>query len=109
MILKRLCQNLDPNKIYGHDTVSICMTKIYGKSIYKSFQLMFNLCIETGSFWLAWKKANVVPVHQKGYKKCLKIYKPVSLLPICKKILERQIINTLLDRVKASVTVYFLN
>ena len=39
------------------------------------------------------EKANVVPVHKKGDKQCLKNYRPVSLLPICGKILERQIFN----------------
>ena len=39
------------------------------------------------------KKANVVPVHKKGDKQCLKNYRPISLLPICRKILERLIFN----------------
>ena len=47
----------------------------------------------TGSFPFEWKKANVVPVHKKGDKQCLKNYRPVSLLPICGKILERLIFN----------------
>ena len=50
-------------------------------------------CIETGSFPLEWKKANVVPVHKKGDKQCLKNYRPVSLLPVCGKIFERLIFN----------------
>ena len=41
------------------------------------------------------KKANVVPVHKKGnYRpKKLKNYGPISLLPICSKILEPLICN----------------
>ena len=39
------------------------------------------------------KKANVVPVHKKSDKQCLKNYRPISLLPICRKILERLIFN----------------
>ena len=69
------------------------MIKICGKSICKPLQLIFRQCIDTGSFPLEWKKANVGPVHKKGDKQCLKNYRPVSLLPICRKILERLIFN----------------
>ena len=63
------------------------MIKIWGKSICKPLQLIF------GSFQLEWKKVNVVPVHTKGNKQCLKNYRLVSLLPICGRILERLIFN----------------
>ena len=39
------------------------------------------------------EKANLVPVHKKGHKQCLKNYRPVSLLLICRKILGRLIFN----------------
>ena len=35
------------------------------------------------------KKANIVPIHKKGDKQTLENYRPVSLLFICGKILER--------------------
>ena len=65
------------------------MIKICGKSICKPSQLIFNQCIDAGSFQLKWKKASIVPIHKKGGDKCLKNYRPVSLLPIYGKILER--------------------
>ena len=69
------------------------MRKNCGKSICKPLQLIFSQYIDTGSFPLEWKKANVVPVYKKGDKQCLKNYRPVSLLPICGKIFERLIFN----------------
>ena len=39
------------------------------------------------------EKANVVPVHKKDDKQCLKNYRPVSLLSICGKIFEILIFN----------------
>ena len=36
---------------------------------------------------------NIVPIHKKNDRQCLKNYRPVSLLPICGKILERLIFN----------------
>ena len=91
--IERIIQNLDPNRAHGHDKISICMTKICSKSICKPLQFIFRQCIDTGSFPLEWKKVNVVPVHKKVDKQCLKNYGPVSLLPICGKIFERLIFN----------------
>ena len=89
--IEKIVQNLDPNKTHGDDKISIRMIKICGKSICKPLQLIFSQCIDTGSFPLAWRKTNLVPVHKKSGKQCLKNYRPVSLLPICGKILERLI------------------
>ena len=91
--IEKIIQNLDPNKAHGHDKRSIRVINICGKSICKPLQLIFNQYIGTGSFPLEWKKANVVAVHKKGDKQCLRNYRPVSLLPICGKILVRLIFN----------------
>ena len=91
--IEKVIQNLDPNKAHGYDKISISMRKNCGKSICKPLQLIFSQYIDTGSFPLEWKKANVVPVHKKGDKQCLKNYRPVSLLPVCGKIFERLIFN----------------
>ena len=51
----------------------------------------FEECLRTGTFPLEWKKGNVVPIFKKGDKQIYKNYRPVSLLPIFGKILERLI------------------
>ena len=48
-----------------------------------------------GYFPKKWKKANVVPIHNKNERSLIKNYRPVSLLPICGKIFERLILNNL--------------
>ena len=90
--IEKIIQKLDPKKAHGHK-ISIRMIKVCGKSICKPLQLIFSECIDTGSFPLEWRKANVVPVHKKGDTQCLKNYRPVSLLPICGKIFERLIFD----------------
>ena len=91
--IEKIIQNLDPNIAHGQDKISIRMIKICGKSICKSLNLIFNQCMDTGSFLLEWKKANTVPIHEKSDKQCLKNYRPVSLLPVRGKILETLIFN----------------
>ena len=93
----KIIQMLDPNKAHGHDMISIRMLKTCGNSIYKPIQLIFRSCLENGKFPSEWKKANVVPVHMKGNKQNLENYCPVSLLPICGKIFERLIYNSLFE------------
>ena len=62
------------------------MIKFCANSICKPLSIIFNDCLKEGKFRSDWKKANVVPVHKKGDKPCLKNYIPTSLLPICSKL-----------------------
>ena len=39
------------------------------------------------------KKTNVVPIHTKNDKQCIKKYRPLSLLPICSKIFEKSFLT----------------
>ena len=92
-----LIKNLDPNKAHDHDTISICMLKLCGKSICKPLDLIFQSCMKQGKFPTEWKKANVAPVHKKEDKQILKNYWPVSLPPICGKIFERLIYSNFFE------------
>ena len=93
--IAKIIQNLDPNKAHGHDNISIRI--ICGSSMYKPLEMIFKQCIETGVFPSEWKKASIVPIHKKGDKQTLENYGPVSLLPICGKILERLMFNKMLN------------
>ena len=92
-----LIKNLDPNKAHGHDIISILMLKLCGKSTYEPLDLIFQSYMKQGKFPTEWKKANVVPVHKKGGKQIMKNYRPVSLLPICRKIFECLIYDNLFE------------
>ena len=52
---------------------------------------------QTRKFPNEWKMTNVVPVHKKGDKQILKNCRPVSLLPICGKVFECLIYNSLFE------------
>ena len=58
---EKIMQNLDPNKVHGHDKISICLIKMFGKSVCKPLQLIFSQCFDTGSFSLEWKKSQCSP------------------------------------------------
>ena len=51
--------------------------------------MIFKQCIETVVFPSEWIEGNTVPIHIKTNKQTLENYRPVSLLPIYGKIIER--------------------
>ena len=93
----KIIRSLDSNKAHGHDEISIRMIKICASSISKPLAILFRNCLESECFPKEWKKGNIVPVHKKHDKQLIKNYWPVSLLPICSKIFEKVIFNSLLN------------
>ena len=87
----KVIPKLDPNKTHGQDNISVHMIKICGKSICKPLPKIFEECLRTGTFPLESKRGNGVPIFKKGDKKIYKNYRPVLLLPIFGKNLERLI------------------
>ena len=43
------------------------------------------------------KKSNIVPVHKQDHKQVASNYRPLSLLPACRKILESLVFNSFFD------------
>ena len=89
--IMKIIQKLDPNKAHGQDNISIRMIEICGKSICIPLRKIFEECLRTDTFPLEWKKGNVVPIFKKGDKQIFENYRPVLILPIFGKILERLI------------------
>ena len=95
--IAKVIQKLDPNKALGHDNISVRMVKICGPSIYKLLETIFNQCLETGVFPSEWKKGIIAHIHKKVDKQVAQNYSPVSLLPVCGKILERLMFDEMFE------------
>ena len=93
----KIIRAIHVNKAHGCDDISICMIKICDQSIVKPLCIIYQNCLNTGFFPATWKKSNIVPVHKKGDKQIVNNYRPVSLLPVCRKILERLVFNSIFD------------
>ena len=76
--------------------ISIRMLKMSGDAIIEPLFKIFKNCLKCGIFPDDWKKGNIVPIFKKGDKQNIKIYRPISLLPICSKIFERIIYDNML-------------
>ena len=90
-----IIRSLNSNKAHGWDDISIRMVKMCDESIAYPLKIIFETALKSGIYPDKWKKANVVPVHKKESKNILKNYRPISLLPVCGKIFEKCIYNSL--------------
>ena len=89
-----IIRSLSGGKAHGHDNSSIRMLKICDSAIIELLSILFNNCMNQSMFPDIWKRSNIYPIHKKGGKQIISNYRPVSLLPICRKIFERLIFNS---------------
>ena len=84
-----IIKTLDAKKTLGWDNISIKILQICGDPIALPLMLVFETTLKEEKFPDIWKIANVVPFHKKEENNLLKIYRPISLLPIFSKVFER--------------------
>ena len=88
----KIVRALNINKAHGHDDISIRMIKICDKSLLKPLIILFENSTKSSCYPDIWKRSNIIPVHKKNDKQLVNNYRPISLLPIFGKILEKVII-----------------
>ena len=86
-----LLTSLDVTKASGPDGISARMLKATAAAITPAVTKLFNLSISTGSFPQAAKSSVVVPVPKSTDHTLLSNYRPISLLAILSKVLEKYI------------------
>ncbi len=67
--------------------------------MWQLFYLTFtiNTSLTTGVFPQVWKHALVIPLFKKGDQESVNNYRPISLLPVLSKIVEKIVSNQLSD------------
>ena len=98
----KIVRALNINKAHGHDEISVRIIKICHEALVKPSSLIYKKCISTGIFLDVWKKSNIVPVYKTGDKQIIDNYRPISLLPICGKILEKILSNSIYEFLEES-------
>ena len=84
-----LLQNLNPAKSTGLDGVSAKMLKSTALAIAPSLTKLFNISISTGCFPIDWKGVWITPLFKSSDPSLPKNYRPISILLIVSKLLER--------------------
>ena len=64
----KIIKALKVSKAHGHDEISIRMLKLYDSATTEPLYLIFKNCLSSNTFLDVWKKANVIPVDEKGDK-----------------------------------------
>ena len=84
-----LLSGLSSNKATGIDKISCKIIKIAAPVIADSLTYIFNQVITQSSFPDEWKMARVTPIFKNGQRNLPENYRPISVLPVISKIMER--------------------
>ena len=95
-VLTEIKQMAD-GKATGIDGISVKLLKLAGDSIVSPLTFLYNMSISKGVFPSDWKKAKVTPIFKTGDPTLVNNYRPVSVLCVLSKILEKHVHNTFYD------------
>ena len=95
-----LLEKLEVNKATGPDGISSRMLKYTAAPITPMITKLFNLSILSGRVPSQWKKANIVPIPKTSDATSPSCYRPISLIPVISKVLERHICNLIIDHLQ---------
>ena len=96
-----LLTTLDTSKSTGCDGVSAEMLKQTACSTALPLSNLINLSLSTGKIPHEWKMARITPVPKPGKNKnTTSAYRPISILPVVTKVIERHVKKIILDHLK---------
>ena len=98
----RWLHTLDKHKATGCDNLSATYLHSVGPVIVNTLQDIVNTSITSGIFPSAWKEAVVRPLHKGGVKNAVNNYRPISILCVASKLLERHVHSSLYDYVNTN-------
>ncbi|CAB4032925.1 Hypothetical predicted protein, partial [Paramuricea clavata] len=104
--VERMLKTLDSNKGTGPDGIPARLLKVTAPIIAPSLFKLFNKSLRLGTVPDEWKLANVVPVHKKGDKGLTENYRPISLLSIGSKVLERRVLMSIKYHLSQIINMY---
>ena len=94
-IVLKLIQSLPLNKASGLDGISAKLPNEAGPIVSASLSYIINRSLTTGIFPNDWKVARVTPIYKDDIKTNPNNYRPISVLPIVNKLIERIVFNQL--------------
>ena len=84
-------QGINVSKSSGLENISSFVVKEVFSILITQITHLFNLSVRSSRFPDAWKKALVIPIPKSGNLNLVQNYRPISLLPIPGKLLEKLI------------------
>ena len=90
-----LIQEIPSNKASGLDNISARLLKEASPIVTRRLTFIINLSITTGIFPNAWKRARVSPIFKEDLRTDPNNYRPISVLPVVSKLIERVVFDQL--------------
>ena len=104
--LIQLISNLNNNKGAGPDNIGPRLLKEMTPAIIQPFLYIINLSLSTGVLPDKLKLAKVIPIYKKGDHSLPQNYRPISILSIFHKIIEKIMAKRLKDYLTANSILY---
>ena len=86
---------MDINKATGTDMIGPRLLKLAAPYIVGEITFICNHSINNSIFPTKWKEAKVTPLHKSGPHDDVNNYRPISILPILSKVLEKHVHDSL--------------
>ena len=87
--IKNIIGNLNKSKASGYDNITVNMVKLSKNEISVLLTILINKSFESGIVPSQSKIAKVTPIFKNGDKEIISNYRPISVLPILSKIIEK--------------------
>lgn len=97
-----MLSGLDVSKGPGVDGLSAEWLRLAAPGISSSLAHLFNLCLRGSVVPRAWKMAHVTPVHKGGANIDISNFRPISVLPVIVKVLEKIVHEQLYNYLQAN-------
>ena len=94
--IKRILRELNTKKASGPDEIPVIVLKSCADELTPVFTRLFNMSYKKGIFPSSWKAARVQPIPKKGKKTLPNNYRPVALLSVISKVMEKAVNKHLL-------------
>ena len=98
--IKKLIENLNPNKSIGPDDMHARMLIELKDHLAEPLAFIFNETLRRGKIPQDWKRANMSPIFKKGSHNLPENYRPISLTSIVRKMMETLIRDRLMEHLK---------
>ena len=82
-------KSINTSKSSGLENINSMVVKVAFEFLKSEVTFLYNLSVNTVSFPDDWKKALVIPIPKKGNLTKVQNYRPISLLPLPGKIMEK--------------------
>ena len=100
----RVLRSLDVSKAMGCDGISSKLLKHCALALYQPFYHLFSLSVSQSYLPFEWRTHLIKPIFKSGDKNSVMNYRPISLLSVASKVLEKLVHNCIVDYVVNSIS-----